>query len=271
MVLYKALLIGINYKGTRLELKGCANDASNLAAHVKTLQPDVEIRILSDDLECFGLPTRQNILDGIEWLVQDACEKSKLWFSYSGHGSWTADLNGDESDKRDESIVPLDYDEVGDIIDDELREKLVMPLPEGASLFAILDCCHSGTGLDLGIIHEDTSQRVSHHHSSREYVREEWQHKTSRCVHSQYCPTKADVIAVSGCRDDQTSADACINNKYTGALTHAFLKFVCPERSYLGLLQDMSVWLRLHKYSQRPKMSFGKSDEDAKTKLYCPL
>ena len=33
-----------------------------------------------------------------------------------------------------------------------------------------------------------------------------------------------DVIKISGCRDNQTSADAYINGKFQGALTFGFIK-----------------------------------------------
>jgi metacaspase-1 len=37
----------------------------------------------------------------------------------------------------------------GQIVDDELNRELVRPIPEGCILHALLDACHSGTGLDL--------------------------------------------------------------------------------------------------------------------------
>ena len=37
----------------------------------------------------------------------------------------------------------------GQIPDDALWKKLVNMVPEGVRLTAIMDCCHSGTGLDL--------------------------------------------------------------------------------------------------------------------------
>jgi hypothetical protein len=41
-----------------------------------------------------------------------------LFFSYSGHGSQVVDKNGDETDSRDEVILPLDFNV---ITDDELN------------------------------------------------------------------------------------------------------------------------------------------------------
>jgi hypothetical protein len=47
----------------------------------------------------------------------------------------------------------------------------------------------------------------------------------------------ADVIQFSGCRDDQTSADAHIDNQATGIMSHAFIKV-------LGIIVSHVEWLK---------------------------
>jgi hypothetical protein len=37
----------------------------------------------------------------------------------------------------------------GQIVDDDLNKALVRPIPDGCILHALIDACHSGTGLDL--------------------------------------------------------------------------------------------------------------------------
>ena len=59
------------------------------------------------------------------------------------------DTNGDEVDGYDEALCPLDFETSGVIVDDEVNETLVRPLPRGAKLHAVVDACHSGTILDL--------------------------------------------------------------------------------------------------------------------------
>lgn len=67
-----------------------------------------------------------------------------------GHGGRIRDDNWDEEkDGYDETIVPLDYDTAGQIRDDDLNACLVEPMAPGVSLVALMDCCHSGTVLDL--------------------------------------------------------------------------------------------------------------------------
>jgi Caspase domain len=59
------------------------------------------------------------------------------------------DDRGEEEDGYDETIVPVDYDSAGQIRDDDLYQNLVCALPSGAHLVALMDCCHSGSVLDL--------------------------------------------------------------------------------------------------------------------------
>lgn len=52
-------------------------------------------------------------------------------------------------DGLDETILPADYTASGQILDDDLYRILVLALPRGCRLTGIMDCCHSGTGMDL--------------------------------------------------------------------------------------------------------------------------
>lgn len=55
----------------------------------------------------------------------------------------------DEADGMDETLIPVDYNKTGQIRDDEVFDMLVTKIPEGCTLTVIMDCCHSGTILDL--------------------------------------------------------------------------------------------------------------------------
>ena len=59
------------------------------------------------------------------------------------------DDDGDEKDGYDETLVPLDYQSAGQIRDDDLYKMLVAGLKEGVFATFVLDCCHSGSVLDL--------------------------------------------------------------------------------------------------------------------------
>lgn len=66
----------------------------------------------------------------------------------------------------------------------------------------------------------------------------------------------ADVISLSGCKDNQTSADTSVNGFATGALSYAFREVVTqnPQLSYLQLLRGIRQVLS-NKYSQLPQLS----------------
>jgi hypothetical protein len=74
-----------------------------------------------------------------------------------------------------------------EITDDELNKYLVGTLPEGVTLYAIFDCCHSGTIVDLHYVWDE---------DKRKFVRD-----------SHHAMTRANVFMISGCMNVQTSAD----------------------------------------------------------------
>ena len=92
-----ALVIGINYTGKDGELRGCITDTQKIINMLKTRcgYNDSQIILLTD--ETSNKPTKSNILNAIDSFVDRAHkEKAKeLWFSYSGHGSYTWNYSGD--------------------------------------------------------------------------------------------------------------------------------------------------------------------------------
>lgn len=62
-------------------------------------------------------------------------------------------MDGDEEDGYDEVIYPVDFRQVGHIVDDEMHRIMVQPLQPGVRLTAIFDSCHSGSALDLPYIY----------------------------------------------------------------------------------------------------------------------
>jgi metacaspase-1 len=51
-----------------------------------------------------------------------------------------------------ETICPTDFQSAGQIVDDDLNTRLVRRVPSGCILHALLDACHSGTGMDLPFV-----------------------------------------------------------------------------------------------------------------------
>jgi hypothetical protein len=144
---HKALLIGINYKKTRAELRGCVNDAKSMQDLLKRngYPDDGSHMLLLSDESSRGReyqPTTDNIMKAFKWFMNDVRKGDILFFHFSGHGGQVPDKTGHEIDGYNETIVPVDYSRSGQITDDVLWGSLVYNLPEGARLTALMDMCH---------------------------------------------------------------------------------------------------------------------------------
>ena len=134
----KAVFIGINYFGTKAELKGCINDVKNVSRFVREKYEFQEVVTLTDDQsDPLYKPTKQNMVNALRWLVEGAQPNDSLFLHYSGHGSTQKDTNGDEADGHDETLCPVDFESAGVITDDEMYDMVVRPLPKGCKLTAI--------------------------------------------------------------------------------------------------------------------------------------
>ena len=232
----KALIIGINYLNTQNELYGCINDANNLQNYLtnKYNFSTNNLCLLTDNT--IIKPTKQNILKKYKDLLINAKPGEKLFFTYSGHGSFKTDLNNDEIDKKDELLITIDSQAISD---DELKTIIDENLPDDVTLFVIFDCCHSGTLMDL---------KYNYLSGNEDLV-----------INEKISETKSNVFLISGCFDEQTSADAYIDNKFQGALTWCFLKTINENTNltWKDLLINMRTLLS-SKYSQIPQLSSGK-------------
>lgn len=239
-----AIIIGINYNNSANQLNGCINDANNLKMFLtsKCGYLPQNIIMLTDD----GLntkPTRQNIINSFNTLIDKAIKEqfTELWFSYSGHGSYILDTNKDELDKNDELICPVDFDSNGFIIDDYIYSDLICKLPSTSKLFCLMDCCNSGSVCDLPLIYDTvlTTNNTNNKHSAK-------------------------VISISGCRDNQLSADAYIAPTYEGAMTWSFLKTLKESNyhiSLLDLVKKMRLKLLASNFTQVPLLALSNSAE----------
>lgn len=181
------------------------------------------------------------MIAAMKWLVSGAKSGDSLFLHYSGHGGHQQDTDGDEADGQDETLIPVDYETAGQIVDDELHPILVQNLPPGVRLTAIMDCCHSGSVLDLPytyapdgqleIVETDNRKQIIESalkagmslvtgnkraamQSGMQAVSMLVQSKTQGPGNTEAITKQreirtamADVIQFSGCRDSQTSAD----------------------------------------------------------------
>ncbi|KAF2006356.1 peptidase C14 [Amniculicola lignicola CBS 123094] len=247
----KSLLIGINYTGSAHQLQGCHTDIDAIADFIsyRGYTNTRRNRVILSDLPGVPwsspyYPTGRNILAAMDWLVAEP--DCTLFLHCSGHGSQIEDRDGKRLTGLDDSIVPMDFEHEGQILSGVLHERLVTRMAPGCTLFIVLDCCHSGSAIELPFVYRSSGDRrinlpdnlkagarlveeakdimegglgVDRHMGEQE---EEGLQEGEFA--GQFGSEWKVVTMLSGCRDDQTSADALIQGENTGALTWAFLQ-----------------------------------------------
>ena len=238
-----AIIIGINYINSDNPLNGCINDAENVRDYLiqRCNYSSENIRLLTDNPENELQPTGKNIFSAIKDMIDKANNENcnELWFSYSGHGSFTKDINGDEKDKRDEYILPSDAYTKGYISDDLLYKYFIKKLPVECDITLLIDCCYSGSMFDLPYIYRNDKLELN----------------TNRV--DTMLPN---IVKISGSTDLQTSADLYIKEA-NGLLTFTFLKILNDSNyniSYINLINNMQQYIADNGHEQKPMLSLSK-------------
>lgn len=240
----KALLVGIDYKGTRFKLNGCINDVASITQFLvsKNIKSN-QIYSLTDNTPV--KPTKTNIINSLTKMLTDAVTGDQLVFFYSGHGSTVNKANPNIFEKFDDVLLTINFEY---IVDDELNAIIQANLKPGVKLFVLFDCCHSGTMLDLKYNYAlDSSMNI--------------------IIDTTSSDTKSEVYYISGCKDDQTSEESYINSKSQGALTWAFLQAVASvgnsaqglSASWKNVVLSIRDNLKKYNFIQIPQFSSGLS------------
>lgn len=157
----RALVIAINYGGHE-PLPATYVDAHNM---LDVLQKEFKyhpkcIRVLADQVDMNNRkderwPNKDNIIEGLKWLVQGTREGSRRFLFFAGHGvTWST--TDDKYTYTNEGILPKDFLTFTDrrtqedrpdpktvLFDDELNKHLV-EIANGTKLTVMFDCCYSG-------------------------------------------------------------------------------------------------------------------------------
>jgi hypothetical protein len=222
-----ALLVGINdykYKGDYLKaLQGAVHDAKNmkrlLVERFGFPDDDDHIRVLTDKQA-----TRDAILRAIkEHLIAKATRDTIVVFHYSGHGSHVKDMDGDEIDGYDETIVPYDSgrgkDPGRDITDDEINALLGKLTDKAAHVTFIFDSCHSGTAsraAGLARTVEPDDRPPTERDPLLETTARGMKVKEGK---SDLRPEDSRYVLIAGCAADEQSYELSVDGQSHGALT----------------------------------------------------
>lgn len=226
--------IGLNYPGTEYSLNGCYNDVETVKKTFYDTKDNKGIYCKMTDQN--SKPTFETMRQELSVMYSMIKDGDTFMFTFSGHGGQVKDSNGDESDSKDECIYDSEFNKM---VDDDLYELLVAPFPKNATLIVLLDCCHSGTGLDLPwVFNPFEGERVE---------------QGKICSKKVYC--------ISGCRDSQTSADAWIDRKPQGALTANLCKLYTQisekdiQMRWCDFVTLLRFQIELAGYDQLPVLS----------------
>ena len=247
----KALFVGINKFANypQFTLNGCVNDAKDMGALYKDLLgfKASEIATLTD-----AQATKAKIMSSLETMVA-AAKAGKLGylvFALSSHGTQMDDPGGDEPDGKDEAFVPHDiaekngkWDPARIISDDELHD-LFASLPNNVLLEVYLDTCHSGSGLrgaEFGL-HAPRARYIAppdHEFTKRTARMRGFTLSRPRAAAPGAKTLVKDVagqhhVLWTGCKSNQTSADAYFDGRYNGAFTYYFVKVMRDSRNQLS-------------------------------------
>ena len=227
-----ALLIGINYIGSENELYGCISDVNTIKERIAN-QGFNNIKLITDLTS--EKPTREIILMNFKNLLINCKEGDFLFLLYSGHGSYVLDRNNDERDGYDELIVSCDFK---GILDDELKSIIQTYLKPNVTLFAMFDSCFSGTILDLKYQYLDSLSYDNYTENDKNL------------------DTQGNVLLISGCTDEQTSADASFSGKPNGAMTWSLLESLKqnPNITWRELVKTMRNTLKQKGFEYADKL-----------------
>jgi len=224
-----ALLIAINdYKGAENDLKGCLNDQADME---DLLFGEYQIVKMKNE-EC----TVSNVKNKIDEIVQSLNSGDRFIIHYSGHGTQVVDTNGDEKDGYDEALYLYD----GALIDDEINISL-SKLKEGVICLVLLDSCFSGTATrEIGL--KQKFIRLFNIEPNRRKRR-----SITKNREMNWC-------VISGCSENQTSADAYINKRYNGAFTYFLIKSYKEGSTIKEWFNSLRSFLPSRKYDQIPTL-----------------
>lgn len=242
-----ALCIGINdYPGTDSDLAGCVNDAHDWAAELTERGFDVETML---DAAATGEAMRA----ALRRRLGGAASGDVVVVTYSGHGTWVRDDNGDEPDGRDEALCPYDIATNGPLLDDELYD-ILCDRERGVRVVMISDSCHSGTVARFAPSTRRDGDRVRFLPPGVFLEPAEAARAAKMPRVSAGRPRHA-ALLMSGCTDIEFSYDAHFGGRPNGAFTYFALKALrelAPDATYQDWSKAVSARLPSQEYPQTP-------------------
>ena len=221
-----ALTLGLNavdpkhYGGWSGELNACEADAEDMASIAKGKKFQVT-KLLTKKA------TRARMVAQINKAAKTLKSGDLFLLTYSGHGGQLPDMNNDEPDGQDETWCLYD----GEFADDELYA-LWRKFRAGVRILVFSDSCHSGTVTKLAYYQGTargmgvTSREVRYRFMPPDVALRTYRKNKAfydrilkaKVPQEKQPAVKATVLLISGCQDNQLSADGDFNGLFTAQL-----------------------------------------------------
>ena len=236
-----SLHLGLNlvdpkhYDGWDGKLLACENDARDMTKLAKAAGFKTQTILTAKALA-------EPVINAITKAADQLKTGDIFLFTYAGHGSQVPDRNGDEPDKQDETYVLYDRQ----LVDDELYA-LWSRFAPGVRILVLPDCCHSGTNVRFALYRSanvNTGFRVmpadvkartyAKHRSLYDGIQKNYRAGEKIAVN-------ASVLLISGCQDNQLSADGKKNGLFTETLMKVWQSgaFRGTYKSFHRAIQDL--------------------------------
>jgi len=203
----EALIVGVSdYAKDNQDLSGIDKDVAKMKQLFLNL--GFNVKVLKDE-------ESMNILSNFTHYANELNSQDTFAFYYSGHGSHTKDMNNDEADGQDETLVLSDGKINKNLIDDILYKKLNAIK---AKKIVFFDSCHSGTAFrSLGGKTQAKSMKP-------EEVTESFKISNSKgiSVGGDSMSDKGDFVVFSSSKDTEESLATPTGSLFTNAISEVF-------------------------------------------------
>jgi metacaspase-1 len=251
-----ALCIGINdYPGTGSDLAGCVNDANDWATALT--RRGFTVTTMLD-----AAATRSAMIRALTEHITAATAGDVVVITYSGHGTWQPDDDGDEPDHRDEALCPHDIATAGPLLDDDLFD-IFAQRKTGTRVVFVSDSCHSGSVARMAAPLGGPERGRIRFLAPGPFLTDE---NRARAVRVENAPAKGlsrgTVLLISGCGDTEYSYDATFAGRPNGAFTRVALDTLATldaDATYGDWHQAIRTALPSVTYPQTPQLMASRS------------
>lgn len=222
----RAFLVGISHYDTALTAYQWNN--INGVEDINLLSPALKNQGFFTTTLLDSQATFENIVSQIAQFTNKTKKGDIVYLHFSTHGQPIEDLNGDEEDGWDESIIPIDAYKIyrkgvyegGKHLTDDILNKYVKKLREKIGptgfLYVVIDACHAGTSSRAN------DETVRGTHVGFTYSNKVFRPSKNKKSHYRIEPSakQSDVMFLEACRPDQVNTEIKVGGKRFGPLSY---------------------------------------------------